>query len=71
MATLPEPVERDIRICFSIYYFQTERDADVYATHVRKEGYTYNGGWYHGRPCGRDPSWDYNDGDLRKYAVTC
>ena len=68
---LPTPVKIDSRICFGIMYFSTEADAAIYATHVREKGYTYNGGWFDGMPCGRDTSWDYEDQTLgRLYAVT-
>lgn len=68
---LPEPVKRDSRICFSIAYFSTEADADTYAAFVREKGDTYNGGYFHGMPCGRESSRDYTDPELgRLYAVT-
>ena len=68
---LPVPVKIDSRICFGIMYFSTEKDADTYAQHVREKGYTYNGGWFHGMPCGRDTTWDHVDATLGKlYAVT-
>lgn len=68
---LPEPVKRDSRICFGILYFATEADADIYAAFVREKGDTYNGGYFDGMPCGREPSRDYTDPELgRLYAVT-
>lgn len=68
---LPKPAKTDIRICFSIYYFMTEEGARQYNEYVEEQGFTYNGGFYHGRPCGRDPSWDYEDKELGSlYAVT-
>ncbi len=71
-APAPEPVKRDSRICFGIAYFHTEADADTYAKIVRERGDTYNGGFFHGSPCGRDKSWDHVDPDTGKqlYAVT-
>lgn len=54
--TKPEPVQYDSRICFGIAYFLTEGDAEAYA-----KGGTgrYNGGWFHGMACGREPQWDH------------
>lgn len=66
-----EPVKLDVRICFSIAYFTSEADAERYAAWVEALGRTYNGGWFDGTPCGRDPSFDYTDPHLgRLYAVT-
>ena len=66
---VPEPVKTDSRICFAIAFFETEADAEEYAKHVKGE---YNGGFYHGRPTGRDSSWDHIDRDTGKqlYAST-
>lgn len=61
----------DIRIAFAIAWFLDEEKAITYDAHVRREGYTYNGGWFHGMACGRDISWDTKTDDGRKlYAVT-
>lgn len=68
---VPTPVKRDSRICFSIAYFASEADAHKYHDEVRRRGITYNGGWFHGMPCGRDKTWDHEDPVLGKlYAVT-
>lgn len=68
---VPQPVKLDTRICFGIAYFLTEADADAYDAHVRALGLTYNGGWFHGMPCGRDKGWDRVDPELGQlYAVT-
>lgn len=69
---LPEPVKIDSRICFTINYFRTKEEAARYAAFVRRQGYTYNGGWFHGRPCGREETWDHTDKATgeRLYAVT-
>lgn len=68
---VPTPVKIDSRICFAIAYFISEADALRYDDHVRAKGYTYNGGWFHGMPCGRETTWDYTDEKLgRLYAVT-
>lgn len=64
-------VKYDSRICFGIVYFATEADADAYALWVRQRGITYNGGYFHGMPCGRDKSFDHVDATLGQvYAVT-
>lgn len=68
---LPTPVKLDSRICFGIAYFATEADADKYAAHVREKGYTYNGGYFDGMPCGRSRQFDHVDPKLGQlYAVT-
>lgn len=70
-AVLPTPVKFDSRICFAIAYFSSEKDAAAYDAHVREKGYTYNGGWFHGMPCGRDKTWDHVDPKLGPlFAVT-
>jgi len=68
---IDKAVKREQRICFGIAWFATEADADAYAAEVRKAGRTYNGGFFHGMPCGRDSGWDHTDGEGRRlYAVT-
>lgn len=71
-STYPVPVKRDSRICFGIHYFATEADAKAAAAIVRKRGDTYNGGHFHGMPCGRDTGFDHVDRDTgeKVYAVT-
>lgn len=56
---LPKAVRMDSRICFGIYWFLSEEDAQAYAAYIRSRGDTYNGGWFHGMACGRDKSFDY------------
>jgi hypothetical protein len=69
--TVPTPAKFDSRICFAIAYFTSEADAAVYAAMVRKRGDTYNGGYFHGMPCGRDTGWDHVDPALGPlFAVT-
>jgi hypothetical protein len=65
-------VEYDSRICFGIALFDDEAKADEYAAEVKAKGFTYNGGWYHGMPCGRDKSWDHEDKvtGVKLFAVT-
>lgn len=69
---VPTPVKHDHRICFSIAYFHSERDAQLYAAEVERLGATYNGGWFHGLPCGRETKHDHIDPETGKqlYAVT-
>jgi len=63
---------RDNRICLSVLYFDQESDAILIDKAVRKSGASYNGGWFHGMPCGREPARDYIDKDgIEWYAVTC
>jgi hypothetical protein len=70
--SIPKADKHDSRICFGISYFKSEKDADKYAAHVKKLGLTYNGGWFHGMPCGRDKNFDHVDRDtgVQLYAVT-
>jgi hypothetical protein len=68
---VPTPVKIDSRICFGIAYFTSEADALTYDAHVRAKGRAYNGGFFHGMPCGRDKGWDYMDATLGQlFAVT-
>ena len=68
-AAIPVPVKTQGRICFGIAWFTSEADAKRYAeAHV---GDTYNGGFFHGMPCGRDKGFDYVDPQHGKlFAVT-
>jgi hypothetical protein len=68
--TLPAPAKQDHRICFSIYYFTSEADAQRWAEAHR--GSTYNGGYFDGMACGRDTTWDHKDRETGQqlYAVT-
>jgi hypothetical protein len=71
MMTAPTPVKIGSRICFAIAYFLTEVEAKEYSALVKAQGYTYNGGMFHGMPCGRDSGFDYVDEELGQlYAVT-
>lgn len=68
LSAVPQPVERDIRICFAIAFFHTEADAEAFA--AANPG-SYNGGYFHGVRTGRDKSWDKADpSGLKLYAVT-
>ncbi len=68
---LPVPAKVESRICIGIAYFLREEDAEVYGKAITRSGATYNGGFFHGMQCGREPSRDYTDKALgRLYAVT-
>lgn len=71
-AELPTPVKTDSRICFGIKYFASEAEASQYAEWVKARQLTYNGGFYHGMPCGRETVWDHIDKESGQqlYAVT-
>ncbi len=69
-AIVPVAVKTESRICFGIAWFATEREADAYATIVRKRGDTYNGGYFHGMSCDRDSGFDYTEQGRKLYAVT-
>jgi hypothetical protein len=61
----------DERICFGILWFATEADAAIAHDAVREEGRCYNGGYFHGMPCGRSKTWDQPDeAGAMTYAVT-
>lgn len=71
MDAQPVPVKVDSRIAFGIEYYTSLTAAEARGRQVRQEGQTYNGGYFHGQPCGRDASWDYTDDTHgRLYAVT-
>jgi hypothetical protein len=64
-------VKYDSRICFGIVFFATEAEAKAYGDWVTKRGITYNGGYFDGMACGREPSRDYVDAELGPlFAVT-
>lgn len=68
----PKPVKSEMRICFGIEWYKSEADAMLAHARVRAEYRKYNGGWYHGAPCGRETRFDYEDKEIGKlYAVTC
>lgn len=49
------------RICFGLEFFDTEARAIERGEEIAAAGHTYNGGFYHGRTCGREPQFDYTD----------
>jgi hypothetical protein len=53
------PADIDSRICFGIRFYDSEEKAGVATLITKMQGNTYNGGWFHGMPCGRDTSFDY------------
>lgn len=56
------PTKVDWRCAFAVAWYPTEREADVAGRIVRERGDTANGGWFHGTPLGRDPSFDGQHG---------
>ncbi|NBO52179.1 MAG: hypothetical protein EBU83_01910 [bacterium] len=54
-----KPADIDSRICFGIEFYDSEEKAHAAHLISRLQGNTYNGGWFHGMPCGRDKSFDY------------
>lgn len=67
---LPVPIKTESRSAFGIMFFASESQAYVFAEHVDKRGDTYNGGFRHGLPCGRDIGFDHTVDGQRFYAVT-
>ena len=65
-----EPVEQESRICFALMWFATEQEAEEVAAWVHERGYTYNGGWFHGMPCGREKHFDFEKDGRKLYAVS-
>jgi hypothetical protein len=61
----------DGRISLSVLYFESLADAELIAKEVKEQGCSYNGGWFDGMPCGREPARDYLNEGIKWYAVTC
>lgn len=61
----------DVRICFAIRWYASQADAEAANRYVRKQGFTYNGGFFHGMACGRDAAFDRERDGVKQYAVTC
>lgn len=71
-AVLAKAVRTESRICFGLAWFDDAQLAEEAAQAIMARGDRYNGGYYHGMPCGRAPTFDYFDPDTgrRLYAVT-
>lgn len=68
---LPRPVKTASLIAIGVVYLASEEDAAAWDEHVRGTGQAYNGGYYDGMPCGREPGRDFADEEHGKlYAVT-
>lgn len=67
-----QPVKSDGRSCFGIDWYAKEAQAEVASLVIKLRGDTYNGGWFHGMPCGRDSTFDHKDKEtgVQYYAVT-
>ena len=64
-------VKREERIAFGLAWFTEECEADEYGALIRKAGVRYVGGYFDGKPCGREPEFDMTGDDGRKlYAVS-
>ena len=66
-------VKTDSRICFGLEWYDDEEEADRRARQVFEAGRRYVGGWFDGKPCGREKQFDFHDPDTgrRLYAVSC
>lgn len=62
-------VKEDSRTCFGILWFDDEAEAVAIGQSVRESGATINGGFYHGKPCDRDPGFDTEVDGKPAYAV--
>lgn len=58
------------RTCFGIAWFYNIHEAEKYSEFVKKAGHTYNGGYFHGMSCGRDPGFDTTGPEGKLFAVT-
>lgn len=68
----PKPVVMYSNVSHGLCFFLTEEDAEAFAEGVTG---TYNGGYMHGAPCGREPLRDFvpEEGEYagqKLYAVT-
>jgi hypothetical protein len=61
---------RESRICFALKWYDDEITANQAAEYVKAQGYTYNGGFFHEKPCGREPSFDFEKNGKKLYAVS-
>lgn len=60
----------DGRCAFALEWYDDEAEAEARGREVREAGHTYNGGWFHGTPCGREPRFDTTRDGKTLYAVT-
>lgn len=69
----PTPVDYDVRICFSIAWYDTEAKALEKAEINRKQNVRVNGGWLDDMLCGRDAGFDYihKETGQKRYACLC
>jgi hypothetical protein len=67
---VPNAIHYSSRVSIGIAYFATEEEADAYAAKVREAGASYNGGWFHGSACGREPARDFVADGVKYFAVT-
>lgn len=58
------------RIAFCLRWYATEELAKLAAEYVRKSGRSYNGGYFHGKPCGREESFDTERDGQKLFAVS-
>lgn len=67
-----KPIDTDVRICFAIAWYATEKEAKAAGAMAHENGDYYNGGWFHGMACGRDKNWDRRDerGNVIAFAAT-
>lgn len=60
------PIQKDGRCAFCISWYATEEQADKAGQIIFNRNDSYNGGFFHGAPCGRDKTFDM----FGKFAVT-
>ena len=62
----PTAIERQMRICFGVAWFETEEEALQMEAFNRELGMRVVGGFEHGLLCGREPSFDKVGKDGKK-----
>ena len=68
---LPPHAKYSGRVCFTLVWYTNRRVAEKAGQLSRSAGNRYNGGWFDGKPCGREEQFDYVDKKLgRLYAVS-
>jgi len=60
-----QATKRDSRICFGLVWFKTEEEANEYSQIIHELGITFNGGMFHGIPCGRVSEFDIKEGEYK------